>query len=113
MYSRRIFLQRTGLAAGALALPELLRLPSGIGPLLDPLGLRATASSGPDLPIVRGVDLQPLLAQVRRLITATDYLGSPLPASDRQSLEAAGSSGARRRLWRRSSECSIRTASPA
>ena len=38
------------------------------------------------------VDLQPLAAQVRRLVAATDYLGSPLLAADKQALEAAGRS---------------------
>jgi hypothetical protein len=79
MHNRRIFLQRSGLAAGALALPELLRtrIP-GVG------------SSGPDLPLVRHVELQPLLAQVHRLVAATDYLGTPLRAGDKHTLDAAG-----------------------
>jgi hypothetical protein len=79
MYSRRLFLQRTGLAAGALALPGLLRA-----------RVPGAGSGGPDLPLVRHVELQPLLAQVQRLVAATDYLGAPLPAADRHSLDAAG-----------------------
>jgi hypothetical protein len=41
------------------------------------------------LPIVRGVELQPLVAQVRRVIEAADYLGAPLAAEDKQALEKA------------------------
>jgi len=74
MFNRRDFLQRSGLAVGALALPEHLRAQSG----------------GPDMPLVRHVDLQPLLAQVRRLVAATDYLGTPLPTADKHALDAAG-----------------------
>ena len=69
--NRRVFLRHAGVAAGALALPLRSRL------------------SGPDWPVVRRVEVQPLLAQVRRLVAATSYLGSPLRPDDRQSLEAA------------------------
>src|SRR5882762_8163624 len=41
------------------------------------------------LPIVRGVELQPLIAQARRIVEATDYLGTPFSAADKQALEAA------------------------
>ena len=41
------------------------------------------------LPIVRSVELQPLIAQARRIIEATDYLGAPLNAADKQALETA------------------------
>ncbi|HEY8258303.1 MAG TPA: CehA/McbA family metallohydrolase [Gemmatimonadales bacterium] len=81
MTSRRTFLLRSGLAAGALAWPKLLRAPSSTVPSL--------LLSGPDLPLVRNVELQPLLAQVHRLVSATDYLGSPLPPSDKQKLVSA------------------------
>src|SRR3989441_1840352 len=49
----------------------------------------AFAADSPTLPIVKNVELQPLVAQVRRVIEAADYLGSPLSASDRKTLEAA------------------------
>ena len=49
----------------------------------------AFAADSPSLPIVKNVELQPLVAQVRRVIEATDYLGSPLSAADKQTLEAA------------------------
>jgi len=41
------------------------------------------------LPIVRDVEPQPFIAQVRRLIEAADYLGSPFSAADKQSLDQA------------------------
>src|SRR6266487_5050414 len=49
----------------------------------------AFAADSPTLPIVKNVELQPLVAQVRRVIEAADYLGSPLSAADRKTLEAA------------------------
>jgi len=41
------------------------------------------------LSIVRGVELQPLIAHARRIVEATDYLGTPFSAADKQALEAA------------------------
>jgi len=49
----------------------------------------AIAAESLTLPIVKNVELQPLVAQVRRVLEATDYLGSPLSAADRKTLEAA------------------------
>ena len=92
LYSRRNFLQRSGLAAGALALPGLLRARSGAASL-GAVGLPGLGSSGPDLPLVRHVELQPLLAQVRRLVAASDYLGTPLRPADKSALDAAGKRG--------------------
>ncbi len=40
-------------------------------------------------PVITGVERQPLTAQVRRLLSATEYLGSPLPATDRAAIDAA------------------------
>jgi len=42
-----------------------------------------------ELPIVRDVELQPLIAQTKRVVEATDYLGVPFSAADKQALEAA------------------------
>jgi hypothetical protein len=42
-----------------------------------------------DLPLVSNVDLQPLAAQVKRLIEATDLLGSPFSNADKRALDAA------------------------
>src|SRR5262245_1365469 len=41
------------------------------------------------LPVVTNVAVQPLTAQVRRLLEATDFLGSPLSNADKTALEAA------------------------
>src|SRR5438876_9853154 len=49
----------------------------------------AYAADSPALPIVKNVELQPLVAQVRRVIEATDYLGAPLAAADKAALETA------------------------
>src|SRR2546426_3421766 len=49
----------------------------------------AHAAEPAALPIVRSVDLQPLIAQTKRVVEATDYLGTPLSAADRQALDAA------------------------
>jgi hypothetical protein len=49
----------------------------------------ARAAELPSLPVVRNVELQPLIAQVKRLIEATDYLGTPVSAADKQALETA------------------------
>lgn len=88
MYDRRVFLQRLGLTAGALALPGLLHARSGAGALRRLVALSRVG--GPGLPLVRDVELQPLLAQVRRLLAALDYLGTPLLAADQHTLDVAG-----------------------
>ena len=51
----------------------------------------AHAAAQRDLPLVTGVEPQPLAAQVKRLVEALDYLGSPLSSAERQALEAASS----------------------
>ena len=59
--------------------------------LLGALGGLAPAASAADLPalpIVKNVELQPLIAQVRRVIEATDYLGAPLAAVLRWAVDA-------------------------
>ena len=83
---RRTFLKECALAASALALPNPVYAQSGVrwvGHLLEPV------QSGPTLPIVRNVDLQPFVAQVNRVVEAMDYLGAPLSAADKQGLDAA------------------------
>ncbi len=60
--------------------------------LLGALGgttLGAAAAVAPVLPIVKDVELQPLVAQVRRVLEATDYLGTPLDTADKAELETA------------------------
>jgi hypothetical protein len=50
--------------------------------------LLSSARSNP-LPLVTGVDLQPIAAQVARLQDALEHLGAPLSAADKQALAAA------------------------
>ncbi len=41
------------------------------------------------IPVIEGVDAQPLLAQVRRLSEAMEFLGTPFPAETRNALQRA------------------------
>ncbi|MBI4660049.1 MAG: CehA/McbA family metallohydrolase [Verrucomicrobia bacterium] len=52
-------------------------------------GLRSlvAAASTPSLPLVENAERQPFTAQVKRLLEATEYLGSPLAAADTRTLE--------------------------
>ncbi len=52
------------------------------------LALPALARAG-ELPRVANVELQPLAAQVKRILDALDYLGNPLPDADRKAIEEA------------------------
>lgn len=54
--------------------------------LLSVLSLNSLAAA---LPIVGEVEWQPFVAQVRRLIEATDYLGAPFSAADKTALNTA------------------------
>src|SRR5262245_4990102 len=54
--------------------------------------LAAHTASADELPIVDGVELQPLAAQVKRVQQALKLLGAPLSKSQRQELRAAASS---------------------
>ncbi len=49
----------------------------------------ACSVSAAPLPIEKNVDWQPFTAQVRRLIEATDSLGSPFSANEKKDIEAA------------------------
>jgi hypothetical protein len=75
--SRRAFLHSTSFIPAALASPGLLH------------GALAAEACESHLPIVANVPLQPLVAQVTRLIAAAEYLGSPLPPDHQRDLEAA------------------------
>ena len=55
-------------------------------------GALALAASAADLPLVRDVEMQPLLAQVRRLITALDLAGAPMSAEVQAELNALATS---------------------
>src|SRR5688572_18842299 len=41
------------------------------------------------LPIVKDIEAQPFVAQAKRLIEATDYLGVPFTVEDKRKIEAA------------------------
>ncbi|HVV71742.1 MAG TPA: CehA/McbA family metallohydrolase, partial [Verrucomicrobiae bacterium] len=49
----------------------------------------ASSPAQPTLPVVSGVETQPLAAQVRRLIATLDYLGAPLSDAERAALDQA------------------------
>jgi len=49
----------------------------------------APANEPTPLPLVTGVPAQPLVAQMKRLTEALEFLGSPLSAAERKRLEAA------------------------
>jgi hypothetical protein len=53
-----------------------------------------TGRGAAELPKVAKVELQPLAAQVQRLVEALDYLGAPLPERDKQALKTAGADNA-------------------
>src|SRR5215471_9571875 len=55
------------------------------------LSLSPRSFPAQELTKVDKVELQPLIAQVNRLILATDYLGVPLSEADKQALEKAKS----------------------
>jgi hypothetical protein len=86
--SRRTFLHSTTALSAALAAPELLRA-SASAPSSASLDLAAAAPCDSRLPLVADVPLQPLIAQVTRLITATEYLGTPLAPDHLRELETA------------------------
>src|SRR5262249_5976016 len=53
------------------------------------LTLLPKAADSQNLALVHDVEWQPLAASIRRLIDATDYLGAPFKAADKQALLAA------------------------
>lgn len=53
------------------------------------LAIGSVSALAQQIPLVTGVDLQPVGAQVRRIADALDYLGQPLPAETRKALDAA------------------------
>ncbi|MEN9574027.1 MAG: hypothetical protein RL514_1882 [Verrucomicrobiota bacterium] len=63
-----------------------MRAPLLALPLFLALALHSPAAA---LPIVSEVEWQPFVAQVRRLIEATDYLGTPFSATDKAALNTA------------------------
>ena len=69
--------------------PLLNSLPSVIATLTALCFVAGQICGAAQLPIVPGVELQPLSAQVKRLIEAMDLVGSPLSDESRKALEAA------------------------
>jgi hypothetical protein len=53
------------------------------------LALAAAPAGAAELSRVRKVELQPLAAQAQRVADALEFIGSPLPESDRKTLQAA------------------------
>src|SRR4051794_17623272 len=51
--------------------------------------LLALPAAAVELPRVPTVELQPLAAQVKRVLDALDHLGNPLPPADRKAIEDA------------------------
>ena len=64
-------------------------IPGALSGALQATAFLVAAAEAPSLSIVKNVELQPLVAQVRRMIEATDYLGTPLSGADKIALEAA------------------------
>jgi hypothetical protein len=87
--SRRVFLHATTLASAALGPRPLLAATRDTTTLSVACDLAATESCESLLPLVNEVPLQPLIAQVKRIMAAADYLGTSLPADRVQELEAA------------------------
>ena len=87
--SRRAFLHSSSLVPAAFASSELLR-PAALAAMpCANLDGEAVEACGSSLPLVADVPLQPLVAQVTRLLAAAEYLGAPLPAEHRRELEVA------------------------
>ena len=75
-----------------LILPRLgLELTSSIllGAVLLGAPLVVAGAATDPLPAVTGVEFQPLVAQVKRVAEALDYLGAPLSATERKGLDEA------------------------
>ena len=54
------------------------------------MGLFCSSSlAAQDLPLVRGVEFQPLAAAARRVVAAMEYVGSPIREVDRDRFEQA------------------------
>ena len=66
-----------------------------LGCLLTPL--LAGQALAADLPMVTNVPIQPLAAQVKRLVSAMDLLGEPFDGKTKAALKKAGEEGLRSR----------------
>jgi hypothetical protein len=66
------------------------RLVCRFGIVLAVLAMSAGKVGAQSLPMVETVEAQPLLAQVKRIVEAMEFLGTPLPAATIAGLESAG-----------------------
>jgi len=87
--SRRLFLHTASVVPAALASSELLRPPALTAMSRADFDGQATAACESHLPLVTDVPLQPLIAQVTRLLAAAEYLGAPLPPDHQRALDEA------------------------
>ena len=87
--SRRVFLHSTSVIPAALASSGLLPPSTAAAMSRADRGCEAVEACESRLPLVTGVPLQPLVAQVTRLLAATEYLGAPLPPEHQRELEVA------------------------
>src|SRR5262245_1673950 len=87
--TRRVFLHATTVIPAALASSELLGASPASSTLCASPDLAAAATCDSPLPLIEHVPLQPLVAQITRLITAAEYLGTPLPPDHVRELETA------------------------
>jgi hypothetical protein len=76
------------LSASSSRRSRILHLLSILGIMVSTLAM-PSAAGPPVLSLIKPADVQPLLAQVRRLVEAGDYLGIPFSAAERRALEAA------------------------
>lgn len=83
--SKRPLLLATAVVVLLMTLTALLARPAPSGVAAAP----TAGGSGPGLPLVKAVPAQPLLAQVKRLSEALEFLGNPLPEPARAALERA------------------------
>src|SRR5271157_512908 len=58
-----------------------------LGALVQTVGIAAARAE--DLPVVNDVDLQPLAAQIRRVVEALDILGQPLASAEKAGIDKA------------------------
>ena len=57
--------------------------------IIASLFVAAIVHAGDAPPLVEGVEAQPLVAQVRRIVEALEFLGSPLPEATKTAIEKA------------------------
>src|SRR5687767_5763462 len=70
----------------------MLKLWTALSVALAPVALSAA------LPLVENVEFQPLAAQAKRIVEASDYLGSPLAKEDRAAIEKAATAAELQRV---------------